>query len=160
MSGAIVGPASLVSKGKHRATAEVPQAELSRKRLRPTEDEFPIHDVCAEKDTNVESMTTCAKRVSSFSSRATIHGSLRALRLGNPLHRPRFSGQYASLANHFRSLALNHIAPTTSILRSFVSSNLLDLYKCHSLSANQFLTTPYACAYSHGTRSNCIYPCC
>lgn len=43
-------------------------------------------------------------------------------------------------------------AQTLCILESFVSSNLSDLFKCHSLATNSFLTTPYACAYSNGMR--------
>lgn len=38
---------------------------------------------------------------------------------------------------------------TDALLRSFVSSNKSDVYKCHSVDASTFMTLPYACAYSH-----------
>ncbi|KAH7930754.1 WD40 repeat-like protein [Leucogyrophana mollusca] len=42
---------------------------------------------------------------------------------------------------------------TRPILQSFVSSNKSDVFKCHSTSANSFVTPPYACAYSHGAKN-------
>ncbi|KAI0751438.1 WD40-repeat-containing domain protein [Daedaleopsis nitida] len=41
---------------------------------------------------------------------------------------------------------------TKSILRSFVSSNKADVYKCQSIDERTFITLPYACSYSHGAK--------
>ncbi|KAL4081950.1 WD40-repeat-containing domain protein [Scleroderma yunnanense] len=46
------------------------------------------------------------------------------------------------------------ILPSRCILQSFVSSNKSDMYACHSLSNNAFVTPPYACAYSNGAKRN------
>ncbi|KAI6164951.1 WD40-repeat-containing domain protein [Pisolithus thermaeus] len=49
----------------------------------------------------------------------------------------------------------SHPVPSRRILQSFVSSHKSDVYTCHSLSNNHFVTPPYACAYSNGAkRSN------
>ncbi|THV05489.1 WD40 repeat-like protein [Dendrothele bispora CBS 962.96] len=42
---------------------------------------------------------------------------------------------------------------TRSILQSFVSSNKSDTFKCQSIDLSSFLTPPYACAYSHHSKS-------
>ncbi|KAI6101563.1 hypothetical protein EDD16DRAFT_388555 [Pisolithus croceorrhizus] len=44
------------------------------------------------------------------------------------------------------------ILPSRRILQSFVSSHKSDVYTCHSLSNNHFVTPPYACAYSNGAK--------
>ncbi|KAJ3504001.1 hypothetical protein NLJ89_g8172 [Agrocybe chaxingu] len=44
-------------------------------------------------------------------------------------------------------------APSTlPILQSFVSSHKSDVFKCQSIGEDTYLTPPYACAYSHGSR--------
>ncbi|KAJ7667750.1 cell division cycle protein cdt2 [Mycena polygramma] len=42
---------------------------------------------------------------------------------------------------------------TMPILRSFVSSNKSDLFRCQSVRDGSFLAPPYACSYSHAARS-------
>jgi denticleless len=42
-----------------------------------------------------------------------------------------------------------HVASTLPILKSLVSSNKSDLFKCHSVGEDTYLTPPYACSYSH-----------
>lgn len=44
------------------------------------------------------------------------------------------------------------ILPSRRILQSFVSSHKSDVYTCHSLTSSQFVTQPYACAYSNGAK--------
>ena len=86
------------------------------------------------------------KRNSVYRGHTNILYSLRALRLGE---RVRFARQ--SLRKVWLAPSSNlNLASTLCILESFVSSNLSDLFNCHSLAANTFLTTPYACAYSNG----------
>ncbi|PPQ63968.1 hypothetical protein CVT24_009091 [Panaeolus cyanescens] len=41
---------------------------------------------------------------------------------------------------------------TTGILKTFVSSNKADTYKCHSLEQDGSLTSVYTCSYSHGAK--------
>lgn len=47
------------------------------------------------------------------------------------------------------------LASTLPILKSFVSSNKSDLFKCQSIGEDTYLTPPYACAFSHG---KLLYP--
>lgn len=42
-----------------------------------------------------------------------------------------------------------HAASTLPILKSLVSSNKSDLFKCQSVGEDTYLTPPYACSYSH-----------
>ncbi|KAH8106268.1 WD40 repeat-like protein [Cristinia sonorae] len=42
--------------------------------------------------------------------------------------------------------------PTRSLLRSFVSSDKADLFKCHSTETNAFVSLPYACSYTHAAK--------
>ncbi|KAF8803836.1 WD40 repeat-like protein [Phlegmacium glaucopus] len=55
------------------------------------------------------------------------------------------------------SMSFRRPAPSTlPILRSFVSSNKSDLFKCQSVGDDTYLTPPYACAFSHGARNGGI----
>ncbi|KAF9221937.1 WD40 repeat-like protein [Gyrodon lividus] len=49
---------------------------------------------------------------------------------------------------------LRTILPSRIILQSFVSSHKFDVYKCHSLTHDTFVTPPYACAFSYSAKSN------
>ncbi|KAH9853682.1 WD40-repeat-containing domain protein [Lenzites betulinus] len=42
--------------------------------------------------------------------------------------------------------------PTRSVLRSFVSSNKSDVFKCQSIYDNVYVNIPYACSYSNAAR--------
>ena len=42
------------------------------------------------------------------------------------------------------------LASTLPILKSFVSSNKSDIFKCQSVGEDTYLTPPYACAFSYG----------
>ena len=42
-------------------------------------------------------------------------------------------------------------ASTLPILKSFVSSNKSDIFKCQSVGEDTYLTPPYACNFSHGS---------
>ena len=41
---------------------------------------------------------------------------------------------------------------TRSMLRTFVSSDKADVFKCHSCETDSFITLPYACAFSHDAK--------
>ncbi|KZP12082.1 WD40 repeat-like protein [Athelia psychrophila] len=41
---------------------------------------------------------------------------------------------------------------TRPILQNFVSSHKSDVFKCHSIAADTYLTPPYACAYTNGAK--------
>ena len=43
--------------------------------------------------------------------------------------------------------------PTRSMLRSFVSSNKCDVFKCHAVENSLRVNPPYACAYSHAAKN-------
>src|SRR5258708_2866514 len=43
---------------------------------------------------------------------------------------------------------------TLPILQSFVSSNKSDVFKCHSVGDDTYMTPPYACSYSHSKFSS------
>ena len=57
------------------------------------------------------------------------------------------------LFSHFWLLIWYCLASTLPILKSFVSSNKSDLFKCHSVGEDTYLTPPYACAFSHSALS-------
>ncbi|KAF9247018.1 WD40-repeat-containing domain protein [Melanogaster broomeanus] len=46
------------------------------------------------------------------------------------------------------------IMPSRRILQSFVSSHKSDVYRCHSVADNTFISPPYACAYSYGAKTS------
>ncbi|KAJ7117351.1 cell division cycle protein cdt2 [Mycena crocata] len=46
---------------------------------------------------------------------------------------------------------------TLPILKSFVSSNKSDVFRCHSVLDNSFLSPPYACSYSNSARSGATH---
>ena len=58
----------------------------------------------------------------------------------------------------FYAINLYCLASTLPILRSFVSSNKSDLFKCHSVGEDTYLSPPYACAFSYGKLSYLFIP--
>ena len=62
--------------------------------------------------------------------------------------------RYARESNTARAIDvasnLCDVASTMALLRSFVSSNKSDIFKCNSVELDTYLTPPYACSYSHG----------
>ena len=69
----------------------------------------------------------------------------------NPSMSFRRPARTSCLLFHFPSINWYCLVSTLPILRSFVSSNKFDLFKCQSVGEDTYLTPPYACAFSHGT---------
>lgn len=134
-------------KGKRRA--DEPERSNKRARNAANTADSGISGNNVE-DTEMEELPS-ANQDSRYRSYPSVYSSLRALRMGGPSQRARFTRRptYTPLI----SLAHSFPVPTTRVLESFVSSNMSDLFKCHSLCADSFLTTPYACAYSNGKYS-------
>ncbi|KAF9485426.1 WD40 repeat-like protein [Pholiota conissans] len=51
------------------------------------------------------------------------------------------------------TICRRHAPSTFPILQSFVSSNKSDVFKCHSIGEDTYLTPPYACSYSNGAKA-------
>jgi denticleless len=77
----------------------------------------------------------------------TVFGIMNAIGQGRPGRRR------LPICKSLVSLSSSHLThssvPTRPILQTFVSSHKSDVYKCHSIEDNSFMTLPYACSFSH-----------
>ncbi|KLO12843.1 WD40 repeat-like protein [Schizopora paradoxa] len=106
--------------------------EASGKRMKSGK--TATEEVCDTDNKDDKMVKREESRIPHRPQRRDLFSSLTALRTGNPVARRTFN------------------FPTIRILETFVSSHKADLYKCHSLSAAAFLTLPYACAFSNGSK--------
>jgi denticleless len=144
----------LDQKPKRRLEAEDHQPRSKRLRVEEcsdseseeTEGEFEYPD---EEDAFMENVSVAHAR-----ARISTPFNLLTRQIMSASVHPRVHFRMSSHIHAFFCLTVFVPASTLPILQSFVSSNKSDVFRCHSIGDDNYMTPPYACSYSHSKFSS------